>query len=137
LSLQIFFALLIIVSNSVVLVVFLKVRTLIRGIGRFLLILALVDLSMGFVVIFQVLFFFYPALSAGKWSCMVRYLLVVCMTQWSLMTLLVVSLERYVSMRHARLFICCRERHLWVTLLLALWLYVLAFVLYPLAGPNH
>ncbi|XP_076460119.1 adenosine receptor A2a-like [Babylonia areolata] len=137
LSLQLVFAFLIISSNMVIIVVFSRVRSLLRSMGKYLVVLAVVDLCTGLSVIYQCFFFFYPSLSTSKWMCLLRFQFIACLTLLSLVTLLQVSFERFLCITNAKMLACFRSGKRWYGLLSALWLYIFTIFVYPLVGANN
>lgn len=136
LSLQLTLMVVILLGNSLVIIATLKFKSLWNVTGVFVCNLAVADVIMGFVLPFQVVFFFRPELTKYKYACLLRYILVSFSSKGSVYSLACTVFDRYVAIVHPFKYLQIMTFKTAYVLVVIIWLGVISVNIIPLAGFN-
>lgn len=133
-SLQLIMMVAIQTGNTLVIIATIKFSALRNATGLFVCNLAIADLIMGFVLPFQVMFWFQPGLVKNDYACLFRFLLVSFSVRASIYSLACTVVDRYVAIAYPLRYTEVMTFKLACILLTVVWLVSISISMIPIVG---
>ena len=126
----------IILGNTMIIIAILRFRRMRTRTNAFIFNLALADMMVGVVILYDTSFYFVQTLSFNKWTCLFRYYFFIVSMGSSVFCLLVLSTDRYMAILHPMLYSRLVTKSKTTFLIITGWTYILVLCMLPVMGWN-